>query len=179
MYCSLRYKSVITMANTLGRWICAFSIAGGLISCNPWSANSQQDTASRPLINLARNNDASVVAIANLADLAEGSTITIQGTVANTAPFLNGGAYEITDSTGSIWVITNGQPPSSGTQIQVAGEVQFHDLQLGGNNFGEIFITETQTQAPNPNVQSLENSDPKPQKLSLESYLLPHKENHK
>lgn len=166
------------MASTLGRWLCAFSIAGSLISCNPWSVNSQQDNSSSP-INVARNNNGSVVAIANLTDLAEGSTITIQGTVANIAPFLNGGAYEITDSTGSIWVITNGQPPNAGTQIQVDGAVQFHDLQLGSNNFGEIFIAESQTSAPDPNVKPLGNVVPQPQKPSLESYLLPHKENNK
>ena len=181
MYFFARYKSVITMASTLGRWVCAFSIAGSLISCNPWSVNSQQDSAQPPA-KVARNSNAQITAIANLTDLdvSQSSDIRIQGTVAQTAPFLNGGAYEITDSTGSIWVITETTPPASGTKIQVAGQLKFHDLQLGSSNFGEIFISEKQTLAPTAiEEQSVNTAPVKPPKLNLEPYLLPHKENSK
>ena len=179
MYFFARYKSVITMASTLGRWVCAFSIAGSLISCNPWSVNSQQDS-TQPPATVARNGNTKVTAIETLADLNQGIDIRIQGKVAQTAPFLNGGAYEIEDSTGSIWVITETTPPASGTEIQVAGQLKFHDLQLGSSNFGEIFISEQQTLAPTAiEEQSVNTAPVKPPKLNLEPYLLPHKENSK
>ena len=146
MSCFARYQSVITMASRLGRWVCAFSIAGGLVSCNPWTAFSQQD--NQPPIRIARNGNGQLAAIASLTDLEQGSEIRIQGTVAQIAPFVNGGAYKITDSTGSVWVITETSLPISGTTVQVGGEVKFHDLQLGSSNFGEIFVAENQTFEP-------------------------------
>ncbi|AFY40488.1 hypothetical protein Lepto7376_4380 [[Leptolyngbya] sp. PCC 7376] len=165
------------MASKLGRWVCAFSIATGLVSCNPWSVNSQQQQSDKPFISIARNNS-KIVAIAALSDLEQGIEIKIQGTVAQTAPFINGGAYEITDSTGSIWVITETSPPASGTKIQVAGQLKFHDLQLGNSNFGEIFITENQTLEPTA-IEEPQTNNVTPPKRNLESYLLPHKENSK
>ncbi|WP_139325005.1 hypothetical protein [[Limnothrix rosea] IAM M-220] len=165
------------MASHLGRWVCAFSIAGSLVSCNPWTAFSQQDDP--PPLRVARNGNASIAAIASLKNLEQGTEIRIQGTVAQIAPFIRGGAYKITDSTGSIWVITETSPPASGTKIQVGGQLEFHNLQVESSNFGEIFIAESETFTPTDNEPQLINETKPPKKLNLESYLLPHKENNK
>ena len=165
------------MASRLSRWVCAFSIAGGLVSCNPWTAFSQQD--NQPLIRIARNGNAPLATIASLSDLEQNTEIRIQGTVAQIAPFVNGGAYKITDATGSVWVITETSLPASGAKVQVGGQLKFHDLQLGNSNFGELFVAESQTFEATDDEPTLINEVTPPKKLNLESYLLPHKENNK
>ena len=155
MFCLIRYTSVLTMAIRFSRWACALSIAGGLVSCNPWTVLSQQESGQSP-INLARTQNSTPAAIANLTNLEQGSRVTIQGTVSQTAPFLNGGAYEVTDSTGRIWVITNAPLPKQGSKLQIAGQLEFHDLQLSNNNFGEFFIRENTTSAPTSETPALD-----------------------
>jgi hypothetical protein len=213
LFCPSIYR-VIKMAIRASRWAIIFSLAGTLIGCNPWTAWSQQGADQGQLAQ--RNKANSVVAIASLSTAKSGQPIQIQGRVSQSAPFVQGGAYEVEDQTGKIWVITDKKLPVKGTEVLVEGQLNFHDLALGANNFGELFITEYQTLAPsssininpiNPSTNSNSvvvvptespvtqtespviqeapiNPPPsqtpsQPQKLNLDAFLLPHKENSK
>jgi hypothetical protein len=52
-------------------------------------------------------------------------------------PVINvgGGAYRINDGTGTIWVVTDRNIPTEGTQIGIRGHVQ-DGLNWGGKNYG-------------------------------------------
>jgi hypothetical protein len=217
LFCPSIYR-VIKMTIRASRWAIIFSLAGTLIGCNPWTAWSQQGADQGQLAQ--RNKSNSVVAIASLSTTASGQAIQIQGKVSQSAPFVEGGAYEVEDQTGKIWVITDKQLPAKGADVLVEGQLNFHDLALGSNNFGELFITEDQALAPSSNINitpinpnanstpivvvpteapaespvaqvetpkipaapinpSLNQAPSQPQKLNLDAFLLPHKENSK
>lgn len=184
-------RRVMQITIRVSRWAIIFSIAGTLIGCNPWTAWSQQgaDQGERSV---------SVLAIASLSTEQSGKSIQIQGKVSQSAPFVDGGAYQIQDPTGKIWVITDQKLPTNGVEILVEGQLNFHDLSLGTNDFGEFFITEQQVlpasssqeinqSSTNPPVVVLPTEIPEqpvspesqPQKLNLDVFLLPHKENSK
>ncbi|MGB2926698.1 MAG: hypothetical protein WBB82_15465 [Limnothrix sp.] len=176
----------MTVTAKVSRWAIAIVTAGSLVSCNAWSVLSQQDSV--PL--LAQKRNISVTAIASLNSANPGSNVHIKGVVAQNAPFIEGGAYEIQDQTGTIWVITNAPLPAAGTEVLISGELNFHDLRLGANDFGEVFVTEiaaldpgttVNTQpitAPTVVVETIEKPIEKP-KLNLDPYLFPHKEQSK
>lgn len=50
-----------------------------------------------------------------------------------------GGAYKISDGTGSIWVITQKNVPTKGVQLGVKGKVQ-NGVNINGRNYGLVII---------------------------------------
>ena len=61
-------------------------------------------------------------------------TITVRGTVAESASVLGRGAYRITDGDQGLWVVTNAGAPRKGARVNVTGRLQEgYDLgALGG-----------------------------------------------
>jgi hypothetical protein len=61
-------------------------------------------------------------------------TITVRGTVAESASVLGRGAYRITDGDQGLWVVTSGGAPRQGARVNVTGRLQEgYDLgALGG-----------------------------------------------
>jgi hypothetical protein len=51
-------------------------------------------------------------------------TITVHGTVAESASVVGRGAYKITDGDQGLWVITNSGAPRKGARVNVTGRVQ-------------------------------------------------------
>ena len=51
----------------------------------------------------------------------------------------SGGAYKISDGTGSIWVITQRSVPSKGAQLGVKGKIQ-NGVNINGRNYGLVLI---------------------------------------
>lgn len=51
-------------------------------------------------------------------------TITVRGTVTESASLLGKGAYRIADGSQGLWVITNGGAPRKGARVNVTGRVQ-------------------------------------------------------
>ena len=51
-------------------------------------------------------------------------TVTVRGTVTESASVLGKGAYRITDGNQGLWVITNGGAPRKGARVNVTGRVQ-------------------------------------------------------
>ena len=58
-------------------------------------------------------------------------TITVRGTVAQSASVLGRGAYRITDEGQGLWVVTSGGAPRSGARVDVTGRLQ-DGYDLGG-----------------------------------------------
>jgi hypothetical protein len=116
--------------------VCSFSIAGGLVGCtNPLPSGING-------INIS-DRSGNIVNIDELHQNPSGvRTIYLQGEVANRAPFLAGGAYELQDATGTIWVIANQTLPEIGDKVTVRGQVQFQSIPLGGRDLGEVYVQE-------------------------------------
>lgn len=51
-------------------------------------------------------------------------TITVRGTVDQSASVLGRGAYRITDNGQSLWVVTTGGAPRNGARVEVTGRIQ-------------------------------------------------------
>ncbi len=70
------------------------------------------------------------------------ATVYIQGKVEKQVPLMKQWAYQISDSTGKIWVITNQSNLQKGTQVVLRGKVRYQSIPIAGQDFGEVYITE-------------------------------------
>ncbi len=68
-----------------------------------------------------------------------GKQITIQGRASDAFGGFGSGVFQVQDSTGSIWVLSQGFAlPSNGSDVSVTGEVQ-QGLSFGGKSYGTMF----------------------------------------
>lgn len=67
-------------------------------------------------------------------------TVHLQGKIGPQAPLLGQRAYELQDSTGSIWVVTREPIPASGTQVKVTGKVRYQQILLDGKDQGAVYV---------------------------------------
>ncbi|WP_226883654.1 hypothetical protein [Allocoleopsis franciscana] len=68
----------------------------------------------------------------------------LQGQVTNRAPLLSSGAYQLKDTTGTIWVFTNQTLPNVGDQVSIKGKVQFQSIPIGMQELGEVYVQQKQ-----------------------------------
>lgn len=71
----------------------------------------------------------------------EGKEVSLKGTVNNSfwLALLTKGAYELTDNTGSIWVVCSQTPPSKNTIIKIRGTVE-KAVTIGDRSLGTVII---------------------------------------
>ena len=69
-------------------------------------------------------------------------TVYIQGKVEKQVPLIKKWAYQINDSTGKIWVITNQNNVRQGKEIVIKGKVRYQSIPLAGQEFGEVYVEE-------------------------------------
>jgi len=121
----------------------SFLISGLIISCsplNPLGLASEEYTA-----------------IAELGKISNQSNITLKGIVVNVAPFLEGGAYQLQDTTGTVWVRTDKPLPPKGSSLIVKGELQYEAIFVGKQQLGESYLLEL-SQETQSSVSSTERS---------------------
>jgi hypothetical protein len=63
--------------------------------------------------------------------------VAIAGTVRDSYGFLDTGAYEVDDGTGTMWVITRRGVPARGSKVGAQGRVRT-GFSFGGRSFGTI-----------------------------------------
>jgi len=71
----------------------------------------------------------------------------LKGTVESSAPFIETGAYELTDNTGSIWIFTTAELPKIGTEITIKGKIRYQSIivsELGDRDVGDFYIEEVE-----------------------------------
>ncbi|MBE9252048.1 hypothetical protein IQ226_23720 [Dolichospermum sp. LEGE 00240] len=112
----------------------SFSLVTGLYACGK-GVNSG--------INLKNFNIGTNVAqIQKITKKNQDTTIYIQGKVEKYAPLIKKKAYQINDSTGKIWVITNQGNFQVGEQVVLKGNVQYQSVPLAGKEYGEVYLEE-------------------------------------
>lgn len=52
---------------------------------------------------------------------------------------MRGGAYKISDGTGSIWIVTENSVPAKGAQLGVKGKIQ-NGINWKGKNYGLVIV---------------------------------------
>lgn len=89
--------------------------------------------------------------VSNIGEISKTQTmdanIYLKGKVEDRAPFLGTGAYQLQDSTGSIWVLTKLPVPLPGEQMLIQGTVRYQQIQLkelAGKELGGVYVEELQ-----------------------------------
>lgn len=84
----------------------------------------------------------------------------LKGIVESRAPFLETGAYELTDDTGSIWIFTTAELPNIGTEITIKGKIRYQSIvvpELGNKDVGDFYVEEIErVEVKNPNQEDNE-----------------------
>jgi hypothetical protein len=78
----------------------------------------------------------------------------LQGKVENRAPFVGNAAYQLQDTTGSIWILTKQTLPQLGDEILVKGKVRYQSIKLkdlADQDLGEVYVEETEQIKRTPN----------------------------
>ena len=71
----------------------------------------------------------------------KGEEVTVKGTVGNSfwLALLSKGAYEISDDTGSIWVVCEHTPPEKNDEVKIKGTVE-EAIRVGEHTLGTVII---------------------------------------
>jgi hypothetical protein len=77
-----------------------------------------------------------------------GSTVYLKGKVGKQAPLLAGTAYELQDSTGSIWILTRDPLPKQGEEVVIKGKLRYQKIQLNGKEQGSPYIEQQEQLQP-------------------------------
>ncbi|AFY33093.1 hypothetical protein [Calothrix sp. PCC 7507] len=72
----------------------------------------------------------------------DSATVYVQGKVERQVPLMQRWAYQINDSSGKIWVVTNQTDLAEGKDMVVKGKVRYKSIPLAGKEFGEIYVEE-------------------------------------
>ncbi len=91
-------------------------------------------------INLRKRNVLEISDLQQKQDL--DSTVYLQGKVVKIVPFLDSGAYQLQDDTGSIWVFTTNSLPAEGDRLVVKGEIQYQKITQPDRELGEFYLKE-------------------------------------
>lgn len=71
-----------------------------------------------------------------------GKTVYVQGTVGDRIPLVEGSVYEVTDGTGTLWVVSNDDAQDIGNQVLLRGKVAYEATPELGDGAGEIYLWE-------------------------------------
>lgn len=69
-------------------------------------------------------------------------TVTISGTVAKRVPILEGWLYQVSDDTGSLWVLSDRSDPAVGELATVQGVVRYEAITVGEIDASEVYLEE-------------------------------------
>jgi len=110
-------------------------LLGGLMSCNGSPQPGERGTAMQRKVNV------SAIEVVQR-EQQTNSTVYVRGKVGKRAPFLGSRAYELQDTTGTIWVVTTEAVPPAGTEMLIKGQVRYQSISLAGQEAGELYVEE-------------------------------------
>jgi hypothetical protein len=70
------------------------------------------------------------------------TTVFVQGKVAALVPLVDWLAYQVQDSTGTIWVLTNQRNVQLADQVLIEGKLRYHSIPVAEQDFGEAYVEE-------------------------------------
>jgi hypothetical protein len=112
----------------------------GLGSCDYWSPSPD------------------LIAVGKLQQLSsQTKEIYLKGQVSQVVNLLDEGAYQLQDSTGKIWVITQDSLPQLGDEILIRGQLRYESIPVGQLELGEVYVVELEQ------IKTYGNAPTKPQ----------------
>ncbi|WNN87369.1 hypothetical protein [Gloeocapsopsis dulcis] len=70
------------------------------------------------------------------------TTVFVRGKVAALVPLVDWLAYQVQDSTGTIWVLTNQRNIQLEDQVLIEGKLRYHSIPVAEQDFGEAYVEE-------------------------------------
>ncbi len=87
-----------------------------------------------------------IIPIANLDSKRKlGAKVYVEGTIKNHAPFIGAAAYQLEDSTGSVWVFTTEALPEIGDDLLIRGKVEYESItveEIEQVDIGDVYLEE-------------------------------------
>jgi hypothetical protein len=125
-----------------------------LIGCTPLGWSQMESSGIQP-VNMAL----STVTIATIKQTsantsAQTKSVQLKGRVSNHAPLLGKSAYELQDTTGSIWVIATEPIPTIGDEVVIQGRLLYQSIPLNGKEQGDSYIEQQQLLQRSPALKS-------------------------
>lgn len=114
-----------------------FSLLIGLMGCSSAPQSSQPSFHPEAALSVL---DFGVTKVSEVQKQKTNFTVNLQGKINTQAPLLEQRAYELQDSTGSIWVVTREPLPALGTQVKVTGKVRYQEILLNGQDQGTVYV---------------------------------------
>ncbi|WP_017661985.1 hypothetical protein [Baaleninema simplex] len=87
-----------------------------------------------------------ITPIAELERFGENTEAIVRGTTVDRAPFVDGGAYQLQDETGTVWVVSDDTLPELGQPLQVTGQFVERSIPINGVDYGEAYLEEIDRQ---------------------------------
>ncbi|OKH27385.1 hypothetical protein NIES1031_08785 [Chroogloeocystis siderophila 5.2 s.c.1] len=92
------------------------------------------------------NNVGFGVDISQIADIEptrdQDKTIYVQGRVAALVPLVDWLAYQVEDTSGTIWVLTNQRNIQLEDRVLIEGKLRYHSIPVAEQDFGEAYVEE-------------------------------------
>jgi hypothetical protein len=89
--------------------------------------------------------------------------VQLQGQVQRVAPFVGGQMYQLADSSGQIWILSNGSnedntasnpninPLQPGDQVMLQGFPRYERIEIASQDWGEVYIEQEAMELMEPN----------------------------
>jgi hypothetical protein len=68
------------------------------------------------------------------------TTVQMEGVVGDRAPLLDGQLYELSDDTGSIWVLAPDNMMETGDRVVIQGEIRYESILISGQDFSDVYL---------------------------------------
>ena len=113
-----------------------FLLLGGLLSCGRLTQYGVND--------ISLNSGGNVTNIHDLTQRDREATVYLKGKVTSVVPLLKQRAYQLQDSTGTIWVLTTQTGLQPGEQVLIKGDIRYQRILQAGKDLGEVYVEEQQ-----------------------------------
>lgn len=82
------------------------------------------------------------ITVGEISQQENGRMVYLTGKVTQSAPFIGNSAYQLNDTTGTVWVVTQQKPPELNRDLAIKGEIHYQSLSLEQREFGDFYIIE-------------------------------------
>ncbi|MEL6881144.1 MAG: hypothetical protein AAFY33_11900 [Cyanobacteria bacterium J06643_4] len=138
-----------TLGPFAGCFVLLVALLTGCTSVPESAQDSQQAEGALPTVRMpAIFSNRSVEPIETLMAERAADTVVVTGVVTQRAALLEGWLYQVQDSTGSLWILSDRTQsaavgPTVGAQVKVEGILRYEPIVVGEIDAGDVYLEET------------------------------------
>ena len=102
-----------------------------------------QEFIDNSLVALGKE-ELAITSIERISKQKSGRTIYVKGKVTHRSPFLGSAAYQLQDSSGTVWIVTANSLPTQGEEVFIKGKIQYQSLPIQEQELGGFYLVELQ-----------------------------------